>query len=166
MTPTLVCRSARGFTLLELLVVLAIIAMGSIIVIPNISGMGGKTFNAQVRDAVNLLNYERRTAVVSGQLANAIFVSNIVDDSEQDPQREGSALDLGDDDQIWKSNQISLAYRDSTDRVRPVDERLEVSFFPEGGSTGGAIIFSQDNRRAVVTIDPFSGRVALEPVDD
>lgn len=166
MTPTSACSRERGFTLLELLVVLAIIAMGSIIVIPNISGMGGKTFNAQVRDAVNLLNYERRTAVVTGQVAHAIFLSTSRNDSAQNAEQARTALEMSGDDQVWKSTQITLAYRDSTDRTSEVNDRLEVSFFPEGGSTGGAIIFSQEARRAVVSIDPFSGRVVLEKDDE
>lgn len=166
MTPTSNFKApfskGAGFTLLELLIVLAIMAMGSIIVLPNITGITGRTFNAQVRDAVNLLNYERRTAVVSGQLAKAVFVSSV---SQYDETAQ-SALELSEQDQIWRSPQISLFYRDSTDRVSDVSPRIEVSFFPEGGSTGGAIIFSQDDREAIVTIDPFSGRVRLEQPDD
>jgi general secretion pathway protein H len=166
MTPTSSCKSplfrGDGFTLLELIIVLAIVAMGSIIVIPNLSGMTGRTFNAQVRDAVNLLNYERRTAVVSGQLAKAVFVSSVNegDDSSQ------SAPELSEEKPTWQSPQITLIYRDSTDRVSDRAQRIEVSFFPEGGSTGGAIIFRQDDREAVVSIDPFSGRVRLEQTDD
>jgi general secretion pathway protein H len=166
MTPTLNFKAplskGTGFTLLELLIVLAIMAMGSIIVLPNITGMTGRTFNAQVRDAVNLLNYERRTAVVSGQLAKAVFVSSV----NQDDGSLQSALELSEQDQTWRSPQISLFYRDSTDRVSDVAQRIEVSFFPEGGSTGGAIIFTQDDRAAIVTIDPFSGRVRLEQPND
>jgi len=69
----------RGFTLLELVIVLAILAMGSVLVIPNISGMSARTFNAQAREAHSLLNYARRNAVVTGQPATARFLPDLRD---------------------------------------------------------------------------------------
>ncbi|MDX1491390.1 MAG: prepilin-type N-terminal cleavage/methylation domain-containing protein [Pseudohongiellaceae bacterium] len=164
MTPTFASRPlqspAAGFTLLELIVVLAIIAMGSVIVIPNISGGSGASFNAQTRDAVNLLNYERRMAVVTGQPTEAVFIAT---EREQGSGSNGTA---SEGEERWYAQQLSLAHRDSTGRESPVEDRLIVSFFPEGGSTGGALIIRQDEREAVISVNPFSGRVTLEANDE
>lgn len=158
-----VSRSARGFTLLELVIVLAILAMGSVLVIPNLSGMSARTFNAQVREAHSLLNYTRRTAVVTGQPATARFLTDQRD--EQTRQESGAAAAersrLGTD-QVWTARDITLSYRDSTQQVIPVEQSIDITFFPEGGSTGGALILAREGRDVVISIDPFSGKVRTE----
>jgi prepilin-type N-terminal cleavage/methylation domain-containing protein len=157
--------SARpaGFTLLELVIVLAILAMGSVLVIPSLSGMSARTFNAQVREAHALLNYTRRTAVVTGQAATARFQADLRDEEAllaATPATDARSR-LGRD-AVWTARGLTLAYRDSTEQVEPVEESLEVTFFPEGGSTGGALILAQNARQVEIRIDPFSGKVTTE----
>lgn len=156
-------RLTRGFTLLELVIVLAILAMGSVLVIPNISGMSARTFNAQAREAHSLLNYARRTAVVTGQPATARFLPDLRDaEASRDASDAGAARSrLGIDD-VWTARDLELSYRDSTQQVTPVEEYIDITFFPEGGSTGGALILAQDSREVVISIDPFSGKVKTE----
>jgi prepilin-type N-terminal cleavage/methylation domain-containing protein len=157
--------SARpaGFTLLELVIVLAILAMGSVLVIPSLSGMSARTFNAQVREAHALLNYTRRTAVVTGQAATARFQADLRDEEAllaATPATDARSR-LGRD-AVWTARGLTLAYRDSTEQVEPVEESLDVTFFPEGGSTGGALILAQNARQVEIRIDPFSGKVTTE----
>lgn len=150
----------HGFTLLELVIVLAILAMGSVLVIPSLSGMSARTFNAQVREAHALLNYTRRTAVVTGQAATARFQADLRDDEAllaATPATE--ARSRPGEDAIWTARGLTLAYRDSTEQVMPVEDTLDITFFPEGGSTGGALILAQDARQVEIRIDPFSGKV-------
>ena len=155
-------RLSRGFTLLELVIVLAILAMGSVLVIPNISGMSARTFTAQARDAHSLLNYARRTAVVTGQPATARFLPDLRDAEALREAGDAAVRSrLGVDD-TWTARDLTLSYRDSTQQVTPVEEFIDITFFPEGGSTGGALILAQDNREVVISIDPFSGKVKTE----
>lgn len=155
MTPTsAISRRQKGFTLLELLIVLAILAMGSALLIPNIGDMSGRTFNAQVREAHALLNYTRRNAVVTGQPATAIFYS--VDAARSNLER----------DESWTARGLVLSYRGSTNQVLTVDDSIEITFFPEGGSTGGALVLALQDREAIISIDPFSGKVETEILDD
>lgn len=162
-------RSAEGFTLLELIVVLAILAMGSLLVIPNITGMSSRTFSAQVRETSVLLNYARRTAVVTGQPSTATFYvgpdRDESDDSSSRVDSDNTRSRLGRDES-WTSRGVELAYRDSTDQLTNIEESVDITFFPEGGSTGGALILSQGTRRAIVSVDPFSGKVNTEFPDD
>jgi len=150
----------HGFTLLELVIVLAILAMGSVLVIPSLSGMSARTFNAQVREAHALLTYTRRTAVVTGQAATARFQADLRDDEalRAATPATNTRSRLGQD-AIWTARGLTLAYRDSTEQVTPVEDTLDITFFPEGGSTGGALILGQDARQVEIRIDPFSGKV-------
>jgi prepilin-type N-terminal cleavage/methylation domain-containing protein len=154
-----------GFTLLELVIVLAILAMGSVLVIPSLSGMSARTFNAQVREAHALLTYTRRTAVVTGQAATARFQADLRDEEAllaATPATEARSR-LGQDE-IWTARGLTLAYRDSTEQLTPVEDTLDITFFPEGGSTGGALILAQNARQVEIRIDPFSGKVTTEEV--
>ena len=164
MTPTSATRkNLRGFTLLELMIVLAILAMGSMLLIPNIGNMSGRTFNAQVREANALLNYTRRIAVVTGQPATASFFSASEDDDESETDTARS--DLGRDES-WRARGLVLSYRDSTDQTVEVEDSIAITFFPEGGSTGGALVLNLKDRQATISIDPFSGKVETQIADD
>ena len=50
------------------------------------------------------------------------------------------------------------AFRDRD--FEPMPE-VKISFYPEGGSSGGNILFTQDNDRAWAIIDPLTGRVTV-----
>ncbi|MEK7259363.1 MAG: GspH/FimT family pseudopilin [Pseudomonadota bacterium] len=162
-------RRSGGFTLLELMIVLAILAMGSMLVIPGLTGMESRTFNAQVREASSLLNYARRTAVVTGRPAVASFQSqpdeSEVEDDAAVRTSEAARSTLGPD-APWSSRGVEIAYRDSTQQLVDVEDAIDITFFPEGGSTGGELILTLDDREAVIVIDPFSGRVRTELPDD
>lgn len=158
MTRILVAESAwqRGFTLLELLLVLGILGMLATLAVPALRSLDGPGFNAQVRQATGLLNNARRMAVVQGQTTRVEF--EIADANSR----------VGKDDRLpstqaglWRTENLELWYANSTQSSQRVDERLVISFFPEGGSTGGDLMFRQNDRERVVEIDPFSGRVSI-----
>jgi general secretion pathway protein H len=159
MTPILGFRagSTRGFTLLELLLVLTIMAMASILVVPNIGSLDSRTFNVQIREATSLLNYARRIAVVSGQPSTAIFSSGQAR-SDQDSNNGSSRSNV----RRWESDGTTVRYRDSTDREIEVEEQIEIIFYPEGGSTGGTLLLSQEERVVSITVDPFTGRISTQ----
>lgn len=146
--------ACRGFTLLEILLVLAIMAMASILVVPNIGNMESRTFSAQVRQATSLLNYARRIAVVSGQPSTASFYAALEVRDEEQMTRPAKAS-VG----RWESFGTAVRYRDSTDREIDVDEIIEITFYPEGGSTGGTLLLSQGGRLVSIIVDPFTGRI-------
>lgn len=163
--PGSVAARLRGFTLLELVIVLAIVALGAFVVAPNFSGMNARTFNAQVREANALLNYSRRTAVVTGQPAAAVFVADGGNGEDASAGEAAAGLRRGTDE-VWSRPGIEVAYRDSAGQQINVENRVEIIFYPEGGSTGGELTLRQNDRSAVISIDPFSGRVRTEFPDD
>lgn len=151
------CSSENGFTLLELLLVLTIIGLASILVVPNIGNLESRTFGAQVREAVSLLNYARRMAVVSGNPSTASF---IVAEAEEEADTARNSVGR------WQSYGTSIRYQDSTDREIEVEEKIEVTFYPEGGSTGGTLLMSQEDQFVNIFVDPFTGRVDANYVDE
>ena len=166
MTPTLAIRqSVAGFTLLELIIVLAILAMGSVLLIPNIGNMSSRTFTAQAREVSSLLNYARRTAVVTGQPASAQFFPDPAINESPESAAQSARSELGRSE-TWQARGIEFAYEDSTQQRPDVEDGVSITFFPEGGSTGGSVILTLDRREAVISIDPFSGKVRTEYSDD
>ena len=146
-----------GFTLLELLLVLSILAMASILVVPNLGSLDSRSFRAQVHQATSLLNYSRRIAVVSGQPSTASFFV-----TEDSPSSGASRSSVG----RWDSHGTLVRYRDSTDRELEVEEKIEITFYPEGGSTGGTLVFTQDDLSVNIIVNPFTGRVVTQYLDE
>ncbi len=150
---------AGGFTLLEILLVLTIVAMASVVVFPNITGLETRTFNARVREAHTLLNLARRTAVVSGQPGVAHFNMAVEDDREIEMP---SPFTVGS----WDGSGFELTFQDSADREVEIEDSVDITFYPEGGSTGGNLFLAFRERRASIAINPFTGRVETEFLDD
>jgi len=177
MTPILACKTTalsaarpltqiaqRGFTLLEIILVLALIATASILVVPSLGGFEARTFNTQLRQAQSLLNYARRTAVVSGQASTVSFNVLPLDEIDQQDSEERQAS-LSNIVAQWNGAGVTLRFRDSTDREIRVEETTEVTFYPEGGSSGGKLLFAQADQSGVIDIDPFTGRVTSPDPD-
>jgi len=66
----------RGFTLLELILVLAIIAISVTLAIPRLNNGEIAHLQAKVRETAAALKYARRTALIFGQETNVIISSN------------------------------------------------------------------------------------------
>lgn len=149
-------QHSGGFTLLEILLVLVLIGIASMVVIPNLGGLEVRSFGARVREATALLNYARRIAVVSGQPATASFVVGTESGSSARP--DAVPAEAG----RWQGEGLALRFRDSTHQESEVDERLDVVFYPEGGSTGGTLRLQLEDRVAEIAVDPITGRVNAE----
>lgn len=177
MTPTLafkapqsqkILKSQAGFTLLEILLVLTIIGMASVLVVPNITNFESRTFDAQIRQANSLLNYARRIAVVKGQPA---VISFIVSSAANPGASTDGRLERNPDNSErrispvgeWHSEGMQLRFRDSSDREVEIEDRIDITFYPEGGSTGGTLLISladaSEGESIAIQIDPFTGRI-------
>lgn len=173
-------NSQAGFTLLEILLVLTIIGMASVLVVPNITNLESRTFDAQIRQANSLLNYARRIAVVKGQPAVASFFigSDGSQDNSQDPNADRNTRkdEYGVVQSIitpvgeWYSEGIALRFRDSSDSEVEIEERIDITFYPEGGSTGGTLLISladaAEDEVIAIEIDPFTGRINTISADN
>jgi len=147
----------RGFTLLELMVVLTIILIAAGLIIPNMSTLSNNAFDADVRDAVAVLNYTRRLAIVNGSPQTAHFVAlDPADGSFSDKQSKAFAK-RGPSD--WINSRVKLSFRQELNQDAQKKESTDVTFFPQGGSTGGVLDFTEQDFSAHVRIDPLTGRI-------
>lgn len=144
-----------GFTLLEMLVVLAIIAIATGLLMPNLAITDNAAFNAEIRKAVATLNYAKRMAIVQAMPAIAEFRS---EDSEPAAVTE-PAEDQNDRNSFWFSEQINLGFQTEFERVPQATPTISLTFFPQGGSTGGTLFFTQNQRQAMIRVDPITGRI-------
>ena len=162
----------RGFTLLEILLVLSLIALASVLVVPNVGSLEARNYSIQLRQVNALLHYTRRNAVITGlpvsaRLYGPSFRPDDTDIASADEfaggQERGqgqSAVLLHKPAAHWESDSISLSYEDSTERLTEIERFIDVTFYPEGGSSGGTLIFSRDDRHTRIVIDPFTGRIS------
>jgi len=141
----------RGFTLLELLVVLGILALGLALVVPAISGArAGLT----VRAAAYALAGSLRDARAAAQAGNVERVL-ILDTAQRHYWAEG----------VVARRQLPQAIR--VELVVPQSERIgaaggRVRFLPDGVSSGARIVLSDGRATAVVAVDWLSGDVRVQ----
>ncbi len=160
MTPISAGSSPRagreaGFTLLEILLVLSIIGLAGALLVPRLGGLDDRGFNIEVREAAGLLNNARRNAIVSGNPATVSFV----------PETSGAPFDYHPpafSAGVFEARGIELHFQDSTGEREAVREPLEITFFPEGGSTGGDLLLLRDGRHAAIAVDPVTGRLRMD----
>ncbi len=141
---------ARGFSLLELLVVLAIIAAAMALVPPLISGFGESTeLKGTARKLAAGLRSARNQAVMSQQDAQLTLDLeerrfSVTGDSREYPLPEGARVKL------------------YTAQSEFLDEsRGSVRFFPDGSSTGGHITLSNAKVQYTVNVDWLTGRIKI-----
>ena len=142
-------KSTAGFTLLELIVVMVIIGMMAMLVIPNIGSGQSAIIKAQVREAMAVLRYTRRSATIEGKQKTIIL-------------REGgeSAKRTNVDSGIWTSRGVKLQMGEPDDDTsEKTNTNTEVTFFPEGGSSGGKITFTFNKITAEIKINPLTGKI-------
>ena len=152
-------RYAAGFTLLELLVVLALILIGVALIVPNLSSTANSRFNAEVRQAVAILKYTRRVAIVEGSPRAARFFT--LDERSADFTAQQQKLQAQRNPSDWISTGIALQFRSELNQRPESSNKIEVVFFPQGGSTGGVLGFASDDLHAEARVDALTGRISV-----
>lgn len=159
---------SSGFTLLELIIVMAIMGMIAGLVIPHI-GSGQQTLlKTKMREAVAVLNYARRAAIVEGKQKVASFYAGEENSVAKLPPKNTPSQ--------WVSQGITLQWGEKSkadkevDPTPKTDQALEpvyqITFYPEGGSSGGEIILGYLEHKAVIRVNPLTGKVEAEILDE
>ncbi|MDD2817095.1 MAG: prepilin-type N-terminal cleavage/methylation domain-containing protein [Thiotrichaceae bacterium] len=152
-------KPARGFTLLELLIVMAIIAMAAAFVIPRLTAGEGLLLKAQVREAIAVLNYARRSAIVEGTARVAVFF----DDKQDANAAPNSKSKKPNAPNQWSSRGTTLEWGGKvTDKEQAV---YEIIFYPEGGSSGGELVLRFKDQKAKISVNPLNGKITADVLE-
>ncbi len=142
-------RTQAGFTLLEVLLVLAIMGMLASIAAPRLGGgVAGLDLSTAARELATDLRRTRSEALVSGRPAALILIAEEAR-YELRPGAGGGRI----------PDRVRIEASAAQDTGRP--GQAVFRFFPDGAASGGSIRLSRDGRRFDITVDWMTGRVAL-----
>lgn len=147
-------RPAHGFTLLELLVVLAMAALLLAVVPPMVgNALPGLKLKGSARELAAALRYARGYAAVHGR--EAVLRLDL----------EGRRYTVTGRDRSYQVPE-ALGLELVTARTeRTAEQQGAIRFFPDGGSTGGRITVSYEGRSYRVDVDWLTGRVRISAPD-
>lgn len=141
--PALAKRPSKGFTLLELLVVLTIAALAAGLVGPSfVKLLDTVQFQQQSRTLQNVLRKSHLRAQRQGQ-TQQLNIS-----AHQLTQGENVLFDGGHEAQLEVLNERGLP-----------SSNQQLQFFSNGSSSGGVLVFSQAHRQQLYQIHWLTGAV-------
>jgi len=143
-------KQARGFTLIELTVVLLIVVLGFAVIGTNISsGNQSAQLKAVSRDLASALRYARGQALISHQqVAVAI---NLAENNYQLSNRE----------KVYHfSDEIDVTLVIAQDEFKD-EETGQLSFYADGSSSGGRITLEWGELINKIDVNWLSGKVAI-----
>ena len=143
-------RAHLGFTLLELLIVLAIAAGTAALVLPQLSsGVALFELKSGARQLASALQAARGRAI-----ARDAEVAVIVDVQQRTYRTTG----IGQVRSIAPDLRLALETADS----EVLDDQVAgIRFFPDGSSTGGRLTLAARGMKYVVSVDWLTGRVSI-----
>ena len=137
-----------GFTLVELLVVLAILALALAVIPPSLTGaVDSARFKSTQRDLVSALRYARSRAVNSQQAASVNI--NVKQGTMQVVGRQRT-LSIPDDVALT----LVTAQREQLSAYEGA-----IRFYPDGSSTGGQVHLRRGEQVFVIDVNWLTGRV-------
>jgi len=147
---SVVSRTSAGFTLLEMLVVLAILGLVVALALPPLRRPPDNLrLEAATRNLASALRFSRAQAIAR----NADVVLTILADRGVFESSTGSVIQL--DQEI------------SVEMIFAAPERRggaggAIRFFPDGSSSGGDIVLTLDKRRARISVNWLTGQARLD----
>lgn len=141
----------KGFTLMELMIVMAIIAMASAIIIPRIGTSDGKLFRVQLQSLLATINYNRRSAIVLNRpVEMTIFPFDKKDEDSTVLVAKGN----------WISQGANIQWSSGSQIIR--NKIFKIKYYPQGGATGGSIRLQHGSYIASLIIDGVTGKMTLK----
>ena len=143
---------ARGFTLIEMLIVIVILAIVSAVTVPALRSSPDDAMTSSAKVLTTLMQRARQTAVERGQ-----NVSLVVD--AENARYWATILSPGNPDSVVSYGPIELA---AGATLSADESRSRYVFAPSGAATGSPIVVRLDSRAAVITLDQWTGDARAE----
>ena len=148
-------RGARGFTLLEMAMVLLIIAVGSALVVPMIEGgFDSREVRRAARQIAATMHYCRGEAVAVGKPQELVIV-----------QATNAIQTTGGRSAVLSDRAVIEQIRGG---FNPAPGVAQILFYPNGSTTGADVVLASRRDRAqggrnrlLVHLDPLVGTVAV-----
>lgn len=148
------CTAAVGFTLVELLVVITLLAMLSAVLAPILVPSPGRTLRSAASEVATTLRETRRQA-----RADQVRRRFMVDTETARFGIEGAAG--------WRPLPAGVVAALTTADALLIDQRRGgIDFFPDGSSTGGRVTLGMDGQSIRVDIEWLTGRIRVSGVDE
>ncbi len=142
-------RFNSGFTLLELIVVLAIMALGLAYVAPNFARtLESVRFQSAVREVASGLRQVRGIALSQGR--EAVFFLDV--------EERTYRIDLGRPQRLPQA--IALTLNTARSELAGPGQG-NIRFFPDGSATGGRIVLALGKLKKRVDVNWLTGRVTV-----
>jgi general secretion pathway protein H len=141
--------SSRGFTLLELIVVLFIISLVMVLILPSFSGFGENKLKSEAREMASILRYMNDSATSRKETFLMKFDLD-----------EGTVYWKGPDGEKKKKfDDITGVTTQSTGKVA----KGEITFFfePLGIRENLSVHMSKGNKEMAITLNHLSGKVKI-----
>ncbi len=140
----------RGFTLLEMLLVLGIAVIAMAVVVPNFSkGLDSIRLRSAAREIASSLRYLRGHAITANKQAefNLNVKTNVY-------QLTGQSKTYS----VPKAIKLRMITADSE-----IDDENSgtIRFYPDGSSTGGRVTLATGNRKRLVDVNWLTGQVEM-----
>ena len=142
---------AAGFTLLEILVVLVLIAAGSLLAVGafNGGGMRGAKLHAAAREVAAQLRFTRAVAISSGQ----------PQEFRIDPRARSWSAAKGRHGSLTSTGELVFV---GAHELQQADTEGVVRFFPDGAATGGRVRFLANGAGWDVDVAWLTGEVRVQ----
>jgi general secretion pathway protein H len=147
---SLMLRTSTGFTLLEALMVLAILGLVAALALPSLRRPPDKMrLEAATRTLMSALRFSRAEAIVRND--DVIVTMHV--DSRVLKSSAGSAIQIDQDISVETVFAAAERRRSAAGSIR---------FFPDGTSSGGDIILTLNKRRARIWVNWLTGEARLD----
>lgn len=169
--------SSRAFTLIEIMVVVAIIAVLSAMMVPSLMGSYQKaTLRSETQRLFDTARYVQRMAVVKQRTIRLVLVV-------EDPENEGrssyhlelATTDLDEPETYTRVNGGAVKPVVLPEGLRLIDVQLSAGeyesvggeialrFFADGSADGAVILLGDDQRVRSIIVEPTTGRIESVP---
>lgn len=143
-------HAARGFTLLEMLLVVAIAVIAMVLVAPNFSrGLDAVRLQSASREIASSLRYVRGQALSSNREAE--FNLNV----------KANAYRVSGRDKSYSVPRAIRMRMTVADTEVTGEDAGTIRFYPDGSSSGGRVTLEAGNRRHLVDVNWLTGHVEI-----